>query len=162
MSITLLPFELPGKVYRSAMPLSYFDPNNELLEAYKSNDISQIVMLTSDEEAFAHTGLDLRKYYQDSGYDVIHHPIVDFGTPKTIDAFSEVVDQAILSAQDGKNIVVHCYAGIGRAGMFASLMTRRLLNLEGDEAIKWVREYIPDAVQTDAQRKIILINAGKT
>ena len=161
MLITHLPFNLPGKVFRSAMPFSYFDMKFGLLDEYKANDIDMVVMLTSDEEAFQHTGLDLRKFYEESGFEVLHHPIIDFSTPKNMKAFSETVDKAIESASDGKNIVMHCYAGIGRAGMFASVMARRLLELEGDEAIAWVREHVTDAVQTPAQRKIVLKNAGK-
>lgn len=161
MPLTELPFDLPGKVYRSPMPFGYFDLNKDTFEAYKANHIQTVIMLTSDEEALHHTGLDLRQFYQEAGLEVLHHPITDFSTPDDTVAFSDVIDTAILLATQGENIAIHCYAGVGRAGMFAALMARRILNMDGDRAIQWVRQHIPDAVQTPQQISIIMQNAGK-
>ena len=161
MPLTKLPFNLPGKVYRSPMPFSFFDLQNDTFDGYIASGIQTVIMLTSDEEAQKHSGLDLRQFYTEAGLEVLHHPITDFSTPTDTAAFSDAVDAAIQQAKQGKNIVVHCYAGIGRAGMFAALMARRILDLEGDEAIAWVRQHVPDAVQTPQQRSIVLQNAGK-
>lgn len=161
MPLTELPFDLPGKVYRSPMPFSYFDLQKDTFDAYKASGIQTVIMLTSDEEAHQHTGLDLRQFYQEAGIEVLHHPITDFSTPDDAAAFSDVIDTAIQQAKQGENIAIHCYAGVGRAGMFAALMARRILNLEGDQAIKWVRKHVPDAVQTPEQIRIVMQNAEK-
>ncbi|MCH7663424.1 MAG: dual specificity protein phosphatase family protein [Chloroflexi bacterium] len=143
------------------MPFCYFDAENTIFDAYKTAGIDMVVMLTNDEEAQKHSGLNLREFYNEAGMDVLYYPITDFSTPEDREAFSEAVDNAIQQVREGKNIVIHCYAGIGRTGMFAALMVRRILGLEGDDAIKWVRNFVPDAVQTPEQRRIILDNAGK-
>ncbi len=161
MPLTELPLNLPGKVFRSAMPFCYFDKENALFDTYLDVGIDTVVMLTSDEEARKHSGLNLREFYSEAGLDVLYYPVADFSTPADSAAFSEAVDNAIQQVRDGKNIVIHCYAGIGRTGMFVALMVRRILDLTGDDAINWVRKFVPDAVQTPEQRRIILNNAEK-
>lgn len=161
MPLTELPLNLSGKVFRSAMPFCYFDIENALFDAYLDVGIDTVVMLTSDEEARKHSGLNLREFYSEAGMDVLYYPVTDFSTPADSASFSEAVDNAIQQVRDGKNIVIHCYAGIGRTGMFAALMVRRILGFEGDDAINWVRKFVPDAVQTPEQRHIILNNAEK-
>jgi hypothetical protein len=34
-------------------------------------------------------------------------------------------------------------------------MARQLLGLSGDEAIRWVRQYIPGAVETELQEELV-------
>lgn len=161
MPLTELPFNLPGKVFRSPMPFSYFDRGNDTFALMKANKVDHIVMLTDDEEALENSGLDLRTFYREAGMEVMQQGIVDFSTPSDTQAFSQAVDEAVRLAKDGKNVAIHCYAGIGRTGMFAALMARRLLGTGGDEAIAWVRKYVPEAVQTTEQRQVVLDNAGK-
>jgi protein-tyrosine phosphatase len=59
-------------------------------------------------------------------------------------------------ARSGRNIVIHCYAGIGRTGLLASYLAKEILGLSGLEAIRWVRKYIPGAVEAPEQRQLIL------
>ncbi|MDH5507721.1 MAG: tyrosine-protein phosphatase [Anaerolineae bacterium] len=160
MPITKLPFNLPGKVFRSPMPFGFYDHGKSTLQAYLDEQIDYVVMLTSDAEASQLTGIDLRALYAQQGFEVIHFPIVDFSVPGDKDAMSAVVDTAIQHARDGKNLVVHCYAGLGRAGMFAALMARRILNIGGKEAIDWVRQHIPGAVQTFEQTRLVIEDLG--
>ncbi|MDH3942690.1 MAG: tyrosine-protein phosphatase [Anaerolineae bacterium] len=161
MPLTELPFNLPGKVYRSPMPFSYFDRGNDTFKMMQSQGVSHVVLLTDDEEALESSGLDLRAFYGEAGMEVLQQGIVDFSTPTDTKAFSDAVDEALDLAKNGKNVTIHCYAGIGRTGMFAALMARRELGMEGDEAIAWVRKYVPDAVQTPGQRQVVVENAGK-
>lgn len=155
MPLTELPFNLPGKIFRSPMPFAYFDPENDTFDLYTSQNVTNVVMLVSDDEALKHSGLNLRDFYHQAGLDVIHYPISDFSAPNDHEEFYKTVENVVQLTKSGANVAVHCFAGIGRAGMFIALMARIILSLEGDEAIKWVRQYVPDAIQTPEQRSIV-------
>jgi hypothetical protein len=49
-----------------------------------------------------------------------------------------------------------CYAGIGRTGLIAATMAKRLQGVSGEAAIAWVRRSIPRAVETPAQRRLLV------
>lgn len=161
MNLIELPYNLPGKVYRSPMPYSYFDREGTTLEEFKAKDIDVVVVLTGDEENTKNAGINLREHYEDAELEVVYFPIVDFSVPSDLAAFSTVIDGVMNDAQNGKNIAVHCYAGIGRTGMFLALMARRILGMSGEEAVEWVRDYVDGAVQTFDQVKVIMQDAGE-
>ena len=48
-------------------------------------------------------------------------------------------------------MVIHCHAGLGRTGMFAACMAKGGLDYSSEEAIQWVRESIPGAVEVRDQ-----------
>jgi protein-tyrosine phosphatase len=154
MELTELPFKDSGPVYRSAMPFSTYDPDGELISAYKNREISTIVMLSSDEETLRITGQDLRALYKRDGFDILYLPIPDFGVPEP-ELLMEAVQQALSHSQSGEAIVIHCHAGLGRTGLFAACMAKQGSGLSSDEAIKWVRALIPGAVEVPEQELII-------
>ena len=151
---TELPFHLPGRVFRSAMPFSSFDPGDKLLDRYLEEQVSVVVLLVSDENCWIHSGRDLRSLYQVQGLTVIHLPFPDFGVPEQ-DELERTVTAAVEYSLEGKNIAVHCQAGIGRTGMFTACLARRTLGLSGDEAIKWVRQRIPGGIETQEQEQMV-------
>lgn len=156
MIITELPFNLPGKIFRSPMPFSYFDNGEQVMQEFKQTGVDVVVMLTSDKESQQRTKRDLRKLYKKEGLEVIYFPIEDFDIPEDKSDHTSPVDAAVQHAQDGKHVAVHCYAGLGRTGMFLALMARRILDLEGEEAIDWVRQHVKGAVQTEDQKNYVL------
>lgn len=141
------------------MPFGSFDEGYTTLEEYKAAGIDTIVMLTSDEENFERSGLDLKKEYAENGIEVIHLPIIDFDVPKEEDEFEKALQSAIEQAKAGKNLAVHCYAGRGRTGMFVALLARRILGLDGVKAIEWARQFFP-AVETKEQAKQVIEDKG--
>lgn len=155
MSLTELPYGLPGRVFRSQMPYSTYDPSGELVEQYVEQGISAIVLLAGEQEYLLHTNRDLKKLYAEHGFEVIHLPITDFEVPSQ-EAINTAVKVAYELARQGRNIAIHCYAGIGRTGTFAACLARQALDLSGDAAIVWVRERIPDAVENVKQRNTVL------
>ena len=70
-------------------------------------------------------------------------------------ALLEFIKQKV-SVVAGENIAIHCHAGIGRTGLFAAFLARQALGLSGEEAIEWVRNFIPGAREIGSQRRMIL------
>ncbi len=141
------------------MPYGRFDEGFTTMEEYKKAGINTVVMLTSDEENFERSGLNLKDVYAENGIEVIYLPIVDFDVPKEDSGLEDALSKAMEQAEAGKNLAVHCFAGRGRTGMFVALLARRILGLDGQEAIEWVRRFFP-AIETDAQVKKVIENKG--
>jgi protein-tyrosine phosphatase len=154
MELTELPFGNPGPVFRSAMPYSTYDPDGDLISEYKNLKISIVIMLSSDEESQQIAGHDLRDLYEREGFDTLYLPIPDFGTPDLV-SLREVVHSALSYSQSGQGIAIHCHAGLGRTGMFAACLAKKGLDYSSDEAIKWIRDYIPGAVEVPEQESIV-------
>lgn len=153
--LTLLPFGLPGKIYRSPMPFRVTDEAGELFAQYRLARIDAVVVLAEQEEIYRKTGRDLLQFYADQSLEVIHSPIPDFfvpGSPETLIAALSSVQKL---AEQGKNIAVHCYAGFGRTGLFMGCLATRVLGLPGDAAITWVRQFIPTALENEAQEAYV-------
>jgi protein-tyrosine phosphatase len=155
MNFTELPLNLPGRVYRSAMPYNFiYDAEGAVYEAYRKAGIDAVVLLTDDQETLAKAGKNLREMYLQDGLEVIYLPVEDFGTPD-VAALQDAVGQTAAAAQNGKNIAIHCSAGKGRTGSFAACLAGEVLGLSGDEAISWVRQYVPGSVETPGQIEMV-------
>ena len=153
--ITLLPYDLAGKIYRSPMPDSpMFDPDHRVLPAYRQNGVEVVVLLTSAEEAMAIRGSDLLQVYGELGFDVIHAPTRDFSVPEE-GVFKPALKGALAEARKGRTIAIHCHAGIGRTGIFAACLARMVFGFDGEEALVWVRQYIHSAVENDLQARFV-------
>ncbi|MBI5166672.1 MAG: dual specificity protein phosphatase family protein, partial [candidate division NC10 bacterium] len=114
-----------------------------------------IVLLAEDEECLRKAGRNLRTLYIQEGFKVVHLPIPDFGVPSKED-LEHVVKITVEHARAGRNIAIHCSAGIGRTGLFAAYLAKQVLGLSGEEAINWIRQYIPRAVETCEQRQLVI------
>ena len=154
--MTELPFGLPGRVLRSVMPFSRFDPSGEVWKAYRDYKVDTVIVLAGRQECWEYTGMDLLEFYREQGLKVIHVPVIDHASPADRDALDLAVDQAWERARGGSAVAVHCYAGIGRTGTFAALLARRALGMAGDEAITWLRKWVPGALETVAQQEYVL------
>jgi hypothetical protein len=155
MFLTEIPFGLPGRIFRSPMPFSPYDPWRDALVVFRQHDISLIVLLAEPEECYYVTGRDLPAVYRQAGFQVLHLPIPDGGVPSR-DELAALVTAISQRAQAGHHVVIHCYAGIGRTGLVLAARAKSLLGLSGDAAITWVRGSIPRAVETPAQRALLL------
>ena len=155
MSLTELPLNLPGRIFRSPMPFGDFDPQGEVLHKYKEEKVSVIVLLAEDEECLRKARCDLRTLYIQEGFQVIHLPIRDFSVPSKED-LERVVKITVEHARSGQNIAIHCNAGIGRTGLFAAFMAKQVFGSSGEEAIDWVRQYIPGAVESHEQIQLVI------
>jgi protein-tyrosine phosphatase len=155
MSLTELPFHLPGRIFRSPMPFSVYDPQGDSLHRFKQEKGSLIVLLAEDEECTERAGRNLKSLYLQEGFQVIHFPIPDFDVPSRKD-LEEVVKKTVEHAQAARNILIHCHAGVGRTGLFVIYLAKQVLGLSSEEAIHWTKEYIPGALDTAQQRKWVM------
>ena len=155
MGLTELPLGMPGRLFRSRMPFTLNDPHGAIFTQFQHEGVSVVVLLADDKECLERTGRDLRAFYLDQGLEVLYLPIPDFAIPSK-DALERGISEAIEHLEQGKSLVVHCNAGIGRTGMFIAGLVKKLTDKSGDEAILWVRQYIPAAVEIDDQRRMVL------
>jgi protein-tyrosine phosphatase len=153
--LTELPFHLLGRIFRSPMPFSVYDPRGDCLLQFKREKGSLIVLLAEEEECMERAGRNLKSFYLQEGFQIIHLPIPDFDVPSKED-LDDAVRRTVEQAQAGQNIVIHCHAGLGRTGLFVACLAKRILGLSGEGAIRWTRKYIPHALETDEQIRWVL------
>jgi protein-tyrosine phosphatase len=153
--LTEMPYPFPGKIYRSPMPFSNYDQAGSW-EAYQQQDIALIILLTEAQEYLVYAGRDLPDFYRSQGIETIHIPVPDFGVPGDLQTWDQGLMEAKKAAQDGKNVAVHCLAGKGRTGVFLACLAKKELNLEGWDAINWVRRTLPGAMENSLQENFVI------
>lgn len=149
-----LPLGLAGRAFRSPMPFRGADLGGQLFRDYQRQQVQVVVVLAEYLECLERTGRDLLAFYRSQGLEVVHLPIPDFGVVSL-----EQLDAAVLTAlqrlREGKNLAVHCYAGLGRTGMFSACLVQRALGLDAEAAVRWVRERVPGAIETPHQLRVV-------
>lgn len=90
----------------------------------------------------------------------LNFPIGDFGTPRDPQAFGRFVDAVHAHIEAGRPALVHCYAGIGRAGMFVASYLARHGGLTAEEAVGRVRALRPGSIETPGQVQIVQMVQG--
>lgn len=86
------------------------------------------------------------------GMAFTHEPIVDFEAPD-IDQARRIVSHIKLALEQGDTIL-HCWAGLGRAGTCAACVLVAG-GMSAHDAIVTVRHYRPGAIQSDEQEALI-------
>ena len=153
---TELPFSFPGRIFRSAMPFGPFDHLNQIWSKYQEYEVDVVAVLVEPAEYLTHAQRDLPAFYRGEGLEVIHLPIPDHHRPRDMHAFQRALDDVSDLAHKGKNVAVHCLAGIGRTGTFLACLAQRMMGLDGREALQWVRESIPGAVENEGQERFVI------
>lgn len=101
---------------------------------------------------------DVRGAARRAGLRWVHLPIPDMWVPSR-SAARRLVARILRSLEEGEDVVVHCWGGLGRAGTIAACV----LVARGEEprrAVALVRATRPGAVQTEAQEVFVEEFAG--
>lgn len=145
--LTRIPFNFPGHVYRSPMPFSHYDPTNQVWEEYLAQQISDIFVLAENIELPRVDGVDMLSFYRSYGLEAYHFPIPDYQVPVERKDLEIAMAALEIKARAGKNVAVHCLAGIGRTGLFLGCLGKRHLALGGRQAVEWIRQIIPGSLE---------------
>lgn len=153
-----------GKIGLSHSPGAWNAGRDTELEALQSLGVNGIVCL---QEAFELDYSDIDDETIEQRADAVqrlgmrftHFPIPDFGAPRIRHAQTLIADIEQHLA-DEQHIVIHCFAGLGRAGTIAaSLLTAR--GLDAAHAIDAVRRARPGAIQSKEQMDFIAAFAAR-
>ena len=84
----------------------------------------------------------------------MHLPITDGGVPTDPDAFRALVMTVLGHAHAGKNVVIHCRAGLGRTGLLAAACLVAV-GIQPDDAIGVVRATRKNTIETLQQEAYV-------
>ncbi len=143
------------------MPYCVYDQGGRLFTQFQQRRISVVLVLAERRECLERAGIDLIDFYSEHGLQVIHLPIHDFGVPDKA-AVKRVLQKVIRLANDGRNIVIHCFAGVGRTGTIAACLAGEVFGDSGEKAIGRVRTWIGDgSVETHEQKRFVIEYCAK-
>ena len=149
-----LPYSFSGRVFRSPMPFGPYD-RDSVWQSYREEEIDLVVVLTEAQEYLVYARRDLPEFYRSQGLDVLHLPVPDFGIPDDLVLWEKTLNSVDQAGREGKNIAVHCLAGIGRTGVFLACLAKDNLAIDGERAITWVRESVPGAMENKDQEQFV-------
>ena len=136
------------KLFAMAFP-GLVRPLEDDLNVLRDNNIGSIVTLTWSPLLLP---LPYRPFFRQ-----LHLPIEEF-SPPTLDQVIAFVDFVYEEFEREVNVVVHCFAGIGRAGTMAASF-RVNLGEDPDHAIKSLRA-IRHFIETPDQEEIVITYAN--
>lgn len=148
-----LPDVVAGQLYLHSMPGRYEPLEASLAEAARLR-IDRIVCLVPPAEiAYASPAYERAIAEGRLPCDREAFPIPDFGVPEDRRAFAGLVSSTAARLREGGRILVHCHAGIGRTGTFATcvLLELGLSAAEAEEAMRKAGSH-PEIL---AQRQLI-------
>ena len=141
-----------GRIVMAACPgaKNEFHQDLHLLQRQKPAIVVSLVENSELKKAGAET---LGPQLKQIGIQWFHIPIKDCDTP-TNDVRSRWLDLKPLAkyklSVTKENILLHCWAGSGRAGMMAAKILMQF-GMSSDEAVTHVRNAKPDAIDTAKQ-----------
>ncbi|MFL5729588.1 MAG: isochorismatase family protein [Cytophagaceae bacterium] len=125
------------------------------LNTIKNENIRHILCLLSEDE-FAEYGIpDLKKQYEQKGFQVKYVSIKDQAVP-TKEAMKESLEWMDKVIDKKEKVLVHCVGGLGRTGTVAACYLKKYSGLSGTDAIEVVRESrSPRAVENAKQEEFV-------
>ena len=144
----------PGLNENGIFDVSHF---NDELNLFKNNNCSSITSFVEDSEfeKLCDKTLFVKNIY-DRKLHWYHLPIYDMGAPDKDFKYKWETTKVLLKNEliDGKNIVLHCRGGKGRAGTKAAILLVEF-NYPKQEAIDLVRSRRKGAIESKIQEEFI-------
>jgi protein-tyrosine phosphatase len=134
-----LPASIAGKLWLHSMP-GRQESWSEFEAQAKRVNLGEVVCLTPVEEIAElspHYHLAVRR--SGTTFNWAHLPMRNFGLPEDPEAYRRKVQEIAQSVREGKAVMLHCAAGIGRTGSTAACVLKAL-GLTTDEALRRVRD----------------------
>lgn len=143
---------LPGRLAVAPRPRAA-DWLEDEIQSWKRSGVDTVVSLLCDDE-IVDVGLeDQAPLCAAHGVEFLRFPILDRGVPSSMADARLFVDGLAQRLADGRAVLIHCRAGIGRTGMIAAccLTTSGMPPDEAFERIAMARgTQVPD---TEEQRR---------
>ncbi len=114
-----LPEDVRGQVWLAAMP-GRFETLAAFLATAEQIGADRIACLAAPAEIAALSPEYARARLLGALPLVVHdHPIPDYGQPRDLALFAAFIAGLCAELEQGRRLIVHCAAGIGRTGMVA-------------------------------------------
>lgn len=144
---------ISGQLFLHSMPGRY-EALDEAIKELASKGITAVVSLAPQTEIRSKSSAYADAIEEGSlPVTVLIEPVVDYGVPKDLDAFTDLAKEIANQLSAGSNILVHCGAGIGRTGMFTAIVLS-YLGMTHEESLQRVRE-ASAGPETDSQRALV-------
>ena len=141
----------------SRCPGSWTSSTKEDLNIFEQQQVEYVVCLQQEHELERleppETISIRRQSLEQLGMSMLHEPIEDFCAP-SMDQTLRILAHINQQLQRQHKVVVHCQAGLGRAGTIAAcLLIEKGMSTDG--AISMVRWLRPGAIQSQSQEQLI-------
>ena len=126
------------------------------LRVLQDLDVSCLVTLVTKQELLNLKMRDFNKSVRIEGFKHYVEPIMDMSAPTgraSIDMIGNLISDILSEVQSNKKVVIHCNYGLGRTGMVAGLLLKKMGLIT--EPIEHIRKYRPGSIETYEQATFI-------
>ena len=139
----------PGKI---GMEDKIIQAEIDLLELKKKN-IDTVVSLLEKKELKPLNVSTLFEVIKKHKFTHYYFPIKDKSVPKKNVELNRLLNDLSFKIRHNKKILLHCNAGLGRSGLIAALLCKKLGISENP--ISYIRKHRPGSIETKDQEKMI-------
>lgn len=142
-------FKNGSRLYLSSKPqLNHYDLHC-FRNYLKVKDIQYIVNLDIYDKGL------YSLLYKNWRINFLNYPIYDYSIPTNIQGLEEAIQWVRRSLMKG-SVLIHCYAGNGRTGLFAACVFVKM-GLSASRSINFIRQYNKKAIETLQQKDFIYL-----
>ena len=139
----------PGKI---GMENKIIQAEMDLLEL-KKKKIDIVVTLLEKKELKPLNVSTLFEVIKKHKFTHYYFPIKDKSVPKKNVELNRLLNDLSFKIRQNKKILLHCNAGLGRSGLIAALLCKKLGISENP--ISYIRKHRPGSIETKDQEKMI-------